>query len=107
MGSMSLRIVSPLPVYLDEIAAASSLAPRPTSLEGKVVGLLPNWRPSALHVLDAIGTLVRERCAPRAVVMEQMLREVPIRTGKLLDGMRDQLNEFATRVDVAIIASGD
>jgi hypothetical protein len=107
MASTMLTILSPLPVYLDEVDTGSALAPRPTTLEGMVVGLLPNWRPSALHVLDAIGLLVKERYAPKAVLMEQLLREVPIRTGKLLDGMRDKLNDFATRVDVAIIASGD
>jgi hypothetical protein len=76
-------------------------------LEGKVVGLLPNWRPSAVHILEAIGALIKERYKPRAVIMEQMLREVPIRTGRLLDGMREQLEDFAKRVDVAIIATGD
>jgi hypothetical protein len=105
MGSMSLRIVSPLAEYLDEIDA-SSLAPRPASLEGKVIGLLPNWRPSALQLLEAIGTLLEKRCRPRAVIMEQMLGALPV-TGKLLDGMRERLDGFVTRVDVVIAASGD
>jgi hypothetical protein len=97
-----------LPEYLDERAVdASSLAPRPPALAGKVIGLLPNWRPSAVHILEAIEVLIKERCNPRAVLLEQMLREVPIRTGKLLDGMREQLDDFARRVDVAIIATGD
>jgi hypothetical protein len=107
MASVHLRVASPLPVYLDEIALDSTLAPRPSSLEGKTVGLLPNWRPSAVHILEAIGNLISERHKPQAVIMEQMLREVPIRTGRLIDGMREQLEVFAKRVDVAIIATGD
>ena len=50
---------------------------------------------------------ISAECKPKAVIMEQMLREVPVRTGKILDGMRDQLEDFARRVDVAVIATGD
>lgn len=107
MASVHLRVASPLPVYLDEMPMDSTLATRPSSLEGKVVGLLPNWRPSAVHILEAIGKLIGEKCKPQSVIMEQMLREVPIRTGRLIDGMRDKLEDFAKRVDVAIIATGD
>lgn len=107
MALLNLRIVSPLAQYLDELDEGNTLAPRPASLEGKIVGLLPNWRPSALHILEAIGALLEEQCKPKRVVMEQMLREVPVRTGRLLDGMRDQLEDFAGRVDVAVIATGD
>ena len=107
MSSFTVRILNPLAEYLDERDEGNALAPRPASLEGKVVGLLPNWRPSALHILEAIGALIQEQCKPKSVVMEQMLREVPVRTGKILDGMREQLEEFARRVDVAVIATGD
>lgn len=108
MDALRLRIFSPLPVYLDENAIeGSALAPRPRALDGMVVGLLPNWRPSAVHILEAIGALISERHNPRSVIMEQMLREVPIRTGRLLDSMRERLEDFARRVDVAIIATGD
>jgi hypothetical protein len=64
-------MLSPLPVYLDEATAGSKLASRPSTLDGKVVGLLPNWRPSAVHILKAIGTLLEERYRLKAVVMEQ------------------------------------
>jgi hypothetical protein len=107
MNSLRLRVISPLPEYLDELDHGSALAPRPATLEGKIVGLLPNWRPSALQILEAIGALIEEQCRPKTVIMEQMLREVPVRTGKILDGMREQLEVFARRVDVAVIATGD
>lgn len=107
MSTVNLTMLSPLPVYLDETASQSVLAPRPASLDGKVVGLLPNWRPSAVHLLEAIGTLLQERYRLKALVMEQPVRELPLRTGKLLDTMREQLDDLARRVDVAITATGD
>lgn len=108
MASFGLRMVSPLPVYLDENTVGSMLAPRPATLKGKVVGLLPNWRPAAVHILKAIGTMLEERCHVKAVVLEPPVRVAPMtKGGKLLDGMRDQLDDFARRVDVAIVASGD
>jgi hypothetical protein len=107
MSSVNLTMLSPLPVYLDETASHSVLAARPASLDGKVVGLLPNWRPSAVHLLEAIGTLLQERYRLKALVMEQPVRELPLRTGKLLDTMREQLDDLARRVDVAITATGD
>jgi hypothetical protein len=100
-------MLSPLPVYLDGATTANALAPRPSSLDGKVLGLLPNWRPSAVHILKAVGVLLEERFRLKAAVLEQPVRELPIRTGKLLDTMREQLDNFAQRVDVAITATGD
>ncbi len=107
MTPLKLTMVSPLPVYLDESGPKSRLAPRPASLDGKIVGLLPNWRPSAVEILRAIGTLLKERCQVKELVMEQPVRELPIRTGKLLDTMREQLDSLARRVDVVITATGD
>ena len=49
-----LRMLSPLPEYQDEKDETLSLAPRPKSLDGKEVGLLPNWRPSAVENLGAV-----------------------------------------------------
>jgi hypothetical protein len=107
MSSLSLTMLSPLPVYLDETTGGGKLAPRPASLDGQVVGLLPNWRPSAVHILKAVGALLEERYRLKAVVMEQPVRELPIRTGKLLDTMGEKLDDLARRVDVAITATGD
>lgn len=107
MSALSLTMVSPFPLYLDEAAGADSLAPRPTTIEGKVIGLLPNWRPSAFDLLKAVGALIEERYHPRAIVMAQPLREVPVGKGKLLDGMSAQLDDLARRVDVVVTATGD
>jgi hypothetical protein len=104
---LTLTMLSPLPEYLDGATAGSALAPRPGTLDGKVLGLLPNWRPSAVHILKAVGALLEERYRLKAVVLEQPVRELPIRTGKLLDTMHGLLDGFAQRVDVAITATGD
>jgi hypothetical protein len=107
MASLELTMLSPLPVYLDESTAGSALAPRPATLDGKVVGLLPNWRPSAVEILAALGKLLQERYRIKAVVMEQPMRELPLKTGKLIDAMGDKLDAMAKRVDVALTATGD
>ena len=107
MSTLSVAMLSPRAVYLDEIADASKFAPRPTTLDGKVLGLLPNWRPSAVHILRSLGELLQERYKLKAVVMEQPVRELPLRSGKLLDTMKDQLDGLVGRVDVVITASGD
>lgn len=107
MAPLKIRMFSPLPAYLDE-SGASALAPRPATLDGQVLGLLPNWRPSAAHILKALGALLEQRYRLKALVMEQPLREnPPSEKGKLLDVMREHLDAFAQRVDVAIVATGD
>ncbi|HSF29181.1 MAG TPA: hypothetical protein VLK82_01720 [Candidatus Tectomicrobia bacterium] len=103
----TLTILSPLPVYLDETTATTPLAPRPETLDGRILGLLPNWRPSAAKLLDAVGQLLSERYRLQAVVMEQPVRELPQRTGGLIDALGGTLDDLAKRVDVAITATGD
>jgi len=107
MSTLSLNMLSPQAAYLDLVADGNKFAPRPSSLDGKVVGLLPNWRPSAVHILAALGKLLQERFDLKGVVMEQPVRELPLRAGKLIDTMKEQLDDLAKRVDVVITASGD
>ena len=100
-------MLSPLATYLDDISNASKLAPRPATLDGKVLGLLPNWRPSAVHILKSLGELLGERYKLKDVVMSQPVRELPLRAGKLLDTMKEQLDSMVGKVDVVLVASGD
>ena len=104
---LSLTMLSPLPEYLDETSDGIALAPRPETLNGRVVGLLPNWRPSAVKLLEAVGGLLAARYRLQAVVMEQPARELPQRSGGLIDHLRGALDALATRVDVVITATGD
>ena len=103
----TLTMLSPLPVYLDETTAGTALAPRPETLDGRVIGLLPNWRPSAVKLLEAVGQLLSERYHLQAMVMEQPARELPQRTGGLIDALGGSLDDLAKRVDVVITATGD
>ena len=105
--ALTLTMLSPLPVYLDEAADGTPLAPRPQTLDGRVVGLLPNWRPSASKILEVVGKLLEERYQLRAVVMEQPARELPQRTSGLIDALGDTLDTLAARVDVVVTATGD
>jgi hypothetical protein len=103
----TLTMLSPLPVYLDETTEGTPLASRPETLNGRVVGLLPNWRPSAVKLLEAVGQLLSERYHVQALVMEQPARELPQRTGGLIDALGGTLDDLASRVDVVITATGD
>jgi hypothetical protein len=103
----TLTMLSPLPVYFDETTGGTVLAPRPETLDGRVVGLLPNWRPSAVKLLEAVGQLLSERYRVQAMVMEQPARELPQRTGGLIDALGGTLDDLARRVDVVITATGD
>jgi hypothetical protein len=103
----TLTMLSPLPVYRDETTAGTPLAPRPDTLDGGVVGLLPNWRPSALKLLQMVGQLLSERYRLQAIVLEQPARELPQRTGGLIDALAGSLDDLAKRVDVVVTATGD
>ncbi len=107
MDMRSMTIMSPLPVYLDEEHSANTLAVRPPSFDGMVIGLLPNWRPSAVELLTALGEYIKERYRPKAVILEHAVSEVPMNTGKLLDLLQGKLDDLARRVDVVITATGD
>jgi hypothetical protein len=104
---LELTMLSPLPAYLDECINGIGLAPRPAGLDGKVLGLLPNWRPSAVEILQGVGVALGQRFRLDSVVMEQPMREVPISKGKVIDAMRENLDEIARRIDVAVVATGD
>jgi hypothetical protein len=104
---LSMTMVSPLPVYLDEQLQGTGLAPRPPSLAGKVLGLVPNWRPSAVEILQGIGAALDRRFGLKQVILEQPMREIPISKGRVIDGTREVLDGIARRVDVAVIATGD
>ena len=102
-----LTMLSPIPEYLDERVDDPGLAPRSSSLDGKVLGLLPNWRPSAVEILQGVGEALGRRFKLASVVMEQPMREVPIARGRVIDAMREKLDAIARSVDVAVAATGD
>jgi hypothetical protein len=107
MVSVKMKLLSPLPVYLDEAGAEGTLARRPASLDGKTLGLMPNWRPAAASILNSLGELLGQRYNLKGIVAEPPVFASLNQGKKLVDRMREQLDDFASRVDVAITASGD
>lgn len=106
-NTFRLTMLTPLPEYLDEKEDALPLARRPESLDGQVVGLLPNWRPSAVKILEAVGELLQGRYSLKGLAQEQPSREVPSRSGGLIDALGERLDDLAGRVDVVLTATGD
>jgi hypothetical protein len=106
--AFKLSMMSPCVDYQDQIASASALAKRPDTLEGKVIGLVPNWRPAAVHILTAIGAMLKERYHLKDVIMQPVVTVSAMsKGGKLLDGITEQLEALSKRVDIAVTATGD
>ena len=52
----------------DSVAVPRKTAPRPSSLDGKIVTLLDISKAKGDHLLDRIEELLRERARPKAIV---------------------------------------
>lgn len=61
---MALEYLDPT----DSVTTTRAMAPRPESLEGKVVGLLDISKPKGSYFLDRVEELLRERARPRAIL---------------------------------------
>jgi len=55
----------------DSVAVPRKTAPRPRSLDGKVITLLDISKAKGDHLLDRIEELLRERTQPRAVLRKK------------------------------------
>jgi hypothetical protein len=55
----------------DSVAVPRRTAPRPASLDGKVVTLLDISKAKGDHLLDRLEELLRERARPRAIVRKK------------------------------------
>jgi hypothetical protein len=55
----------------DSVAVPRKTAPRPASLDGKVVTLLDISKAKGDHLLDRVEELLRERARPRAIVRKK------------------------------------
>jgi hypothetical protein len=63
-----------VPDYLDptdSVAVPRKTAPRPSSLDGKVVTLLDISKAKGDHFLDRVEELLRERARPKAIVRKK------------------------------------
>ncbi len=55
----------------DSVAVPRKTAPRPASLDGKVVTLLDISKAKGNHLLDRIEELLRERTTPKAILRKR------------------------------------
>jgi hypothetical protein len=55
----------------DSVAVPRKVAPRPASLDGKVVTLLDISKAKGNHLLDRIEDLLRARARPKAIVRKR------------------------------------
>jgi hypothetical protein len=55
----------------DSVAVPRKTAPRPSTLDGKVVTLLDISKAKGDHLLDRIEELLRERAKPKAVIRKK------------------------------------
>ena len=84
----------------DSVAKPRKIAPRPTSLDGKVVMLLDISKAKGNHLLDRLEELLRERATPRAIIRKKkptfarpapdaLRREIVGATDVLVEGLAD------------------
>jgi hypothetical protein len=55
----------------DSVAVPRKVAPRPSSLDGKVITLLDISKAKGNHLLDRIEELLRTRIRPKAIVRKR------------------------------------
>ncbi len=55
----------------DSVAVPRKTAPRPASLDGKVITLLDISKAKGNHLLDRIEELLRERTTPKAILRKR------------------------------------
>ena len=84
----------------DSVAVPRRTAPRPASLDGKVVTMLDISKAKGDHLLDRIEELLRERTSPRAIVRrkkptfarpapEDLRRDIVGETDVLIEALAD------------------
>ena len=75
-------------------------APRPESLEGRVLGLVDNTKINARKLLDQLADLLKTEGKPKEVVLftkPDATRPAP----------KDLIQQIAEKCDVAVLAVGD
>ena len=71
----------------DSVAVPRKTAPRPATLDGKVVTLLDISKAKGDHLLDRVEELLRERTAPKAILR----RKKPTFARPAPDDLRQQI----------------
>ena len=77
-----------------------SMAPRPDTLNGKVLGLLDNSKPNADKILDMVAELVAKRHNLKGLVKRQ-------KPDADKGASQEMLDEMAEKCHIAIVGVGD
>ena len=84
----------------DSVAVPRKTAPRPSTLDGKVITLLDISKAKGDHLLDRLEELLRQRAAPKAILR----RKKPTFARPAPEALRE---EIARDTDVLIEALAD
>lgn len=76
------------------------LAPRPATLDGKVIGLFSNNKPKSEELLQAIADIISERYSIKDIVAHN-------KGGHQWPARREDLEELAQKCDVAVHATAE
>jgi hypothetical protein len=76
------------------------LAPRPATLDGKVIGLLSNNKPHSEELLRMIADIIGERYSIKGIVTHN-------KGGHQWPARREDLEELAGKCDVAVHATAE
>lgn len=102
MVSTTVRTIEVLNPSAPPREARFTLAARPDSLNGKVLGLLDNRKPNAAALLQRIGSLFSERYQLLGIVVESRLSgEIP------KEGLEKFMDALAARCHVVVNGVGD
>ena len=82
----------------DSVAVPRKTAPRPSSLDGKVITLLDISKAKGDHFLDRIEELLRERARPKAILR----RKKPTFARAAPDDLRREILKESDAVVVAL-----
>ena len=94
MGKLTLLDPTAQPAGL-----VAELAPRPTSLKGKRLGLVDNTKPNARELLEEVLAILEGELEPLEVVR--------VRVPATLPASEELLDEIAHSCDLVIQAVGD
>ena len=78
----------------------ATLALRPNTLDGKILGIMDNGKPNAKKILDLVGDLVADRYNLAGVLKRQ-------KPDATKGAPQEMLDEIAEECNIAIIGVGD
>lgn len=94
-----MSITTIIPVPSDKVAASKGAA-RLSSLKGSTIGIMFNIKQNASELLSAIGILLQQQHAAKAVLP-------PVKTAGVYLPTEQQLKDVADKADMVLVGLGD